>query len=233
MLPLSFTNAIIKAINRNKLNTNTWSFGGGIGMLILCSNGLSSDALKSEMLKYVAKLTKAALVVTADNEYKENNYHIPRCVEELKQLGLTTDIIDIDNSDPNILLQYDLVEFIGGNPFYLIDSIRRNCAQGILKIISAEKILVGWSASAFVFGPTLDLVNEYTPEMNIVGLTDLSGLNLTDVEVLPHYSRFVSRFNNFEERCVKYEKSHLKSVTRLNDGDGIFIDCDTKIHIRA
>lgn len=58
-------------------------------MLILCSNGLSSDALKSEIRKHVAKFTKAALVVTADNEYKENNYHIPRCVEELGQLGLS------------------------------------------------------------------------------------------------------------------------------------------------
>lgn len=202
-------------------------------MLILCSNGLSSDALKSEMRKHVVKFTKAALVVTADNEYKENNYHIPRCVEELGQLGLSTDIIDIDVSDPNILLQYDLIEFIGGNPFYLIDSIRRNCAQSVLKTISVEKILIGWSAAAFVFGPTLDLVKEYSPEMNIVGLTDLSGLNLTEVEVLPHYSRFVSRFHNFEDRCVKYEKTHFKHVIRLNDGDGLFISGDKTILIRS
>lgn len=202
-------------------------------MLILCSNGLSSDALKSEMRKYVSKFTKAALVVTADNEYKENNYHIPRYVEELGQLGLSADIIDIDYSDPQILLQYDLVEFIGGNPFYLIDSIRRNCAQSVLEKIRDEKILVGWSAATFAFGPTLDLVNEYSPEMNIVGMTDLSGLNLTDIEVLPHYSRFISKFHNFEERCVEYEKTRLKSVIRLNDGDGLFIDCDTKLLIRA
>ena len=202
-------------------------------MLILCSNGLSSDALISEMQKHIVKAAKAAIVVTADNEYKENNYHIPRCAEELGQLGLSADIIDIDISDPHILLQYDLVEFIGGNPFYLVDSIRKNCAQSILKTISVEKILIGWSAAAFVFGPTLDLVNEYSPEMNIVGLTDLSGLNLTDIEVLPHYSRFISRFNNFEERCVKYEKAHLKTVIRLNDGDGLFVNRDKKLLIRA
>ncbi len=202
-------------------------------MLVLCSNGLSSDALKSEMQRYVAKFTKAALVVTADNEYQENNYHIPRCVEELEQLGLSTDIIDIDVSDPHILLQYDVVEFIGGNPFYLINSIRRNGAEGVLKPISIEKILIGWSAAAFVFGPTLDLVNEYSPEMNIVGLTDLSGLSLTEIEVLPHYSRFVSRFHDFEERCVKYEKSNSKHVIRLNDGDGIFINGDNKMLIRV
>lgn len=202
-------------------------------MLILCSNGLSSDALLSEMQKHIAQCTKAAIVVTADNEFKENNYHIPKCVEALNQLGLSADIIDIDVSDPDILLQYDVVEFIGGNPFYLIDSIRRNGAQSILQEICFKKILIGWSAAAFVFGPTLDLVNEYSPEMNIVNLTDLSGLHLTDIEVLPHYSKFISRFCNFEKRCAEYEKRHSKSVIRLNDGDGIFIIDNKRTLIRA
>ncbi len=185
------------------------------------------------MKKYIARPAKAALVITADNEYKEKNYHIPRCLEELEQLGSSVDIIDIDVTDPKILLQYDVVEFIGGNPFYLLDSIKRNNAQNVLEVISLEKILIGWSAAAFVFCSTLDLVNEYTPEMNIVGITDLSGLNLTDVEVLPHYSRFVDKFDNFEERCVNYEKNHSKPVIRLNDGDGLFINHDEKILIRA
>lgn len=202
-------------------------------MLVLCSDGLSSDALKAEMRKYTAECAKAALVVAADNEYKENNYHIPGYVEELGQLGLSADIIDIDVSEPDILLRYDLVEFIGGNPFYLVGSVRKNCAQSILKVISAEKILVGWSAAVFAFGPTLELVNEYSPEMNIAGLTDLSGLGLTDIEVLPHYSRFAGRFHNFEERCAKYEKNRLKQIIRLNDGDGLFISCDTEVLVRA
>ncbi|MCM1263025.1 MAG: Type 1 glutamine amidotransferase-like domain-containing protein [Butyrivibrio sp.] len=127
-------------------------------MLLLCSNGLSSKNLLKAMSKRVKNCKTAALVVTADNEYKENNYHVDRC------------------------------------------------------------------AAAFVFGPTLELVNMYSADMNFMGLTDLSGLNLTNIEVLPHYEKFLKRFDAFEEKCRIYEKEHSVEVIRLNDGDGVLID---------
>ena len=166
----------------------------------------------------------AALVVTADNEYKENNYHVPRCVRELQALNLNVDVFDLDQQPADLLLAYDVVEFIGGNPYYLLNSIRKNNAIEVLKTIASTKILIGWSAAAFVFGPTLELVNCYSPEMNFLGLTDLRGLSLTDVQVLPHYSKFLSKFEKFEEKCCIYEKEHNAKVVRINDGDGVFID---------
>ena len=171
----------------------------------------------------------AALVVTADNEYKENNYHVPRCVSELQVLNLNVDIFDLDKQPADLLLNYDVVEFIGGNPYYLLQTIRKNNSIEILRNIATTKILIGWSAAAFVFGPTLELVNYYSPEMNFLGLTDLSGLSLTDVQVLPHYSKFLSRFERFEEKCCVYEKEHNVNVIRINDGDGVFIDGEVHI----
>lgn len=192
-------------------------------MLILCSNGLSSDNLLNEFSKYASGLSEAALVVTADNEYKENNYHVERCKAELMKAGLKPEIIDIDKDSPEVLLRYDVVEFIGGNPYYLLDAIRREKALNVLTDIAENKILIGWSAAAFVFGPTLELINIYSPELNFLGLTDLTALGLTDTEVLPHYGKFINRFERFEERCAEYEQSKGINVVRLNDGDGIFI----------
>ena len=166
----------------------------------------------------------AALVVTADNEYKENNYHVPRCVSELHALNLNVDIFDLDKQPADLLLNYDVVEFIGGNPYYLLQTIRKNNSMEILRNIATTKILIGWSAAAFVFGPTLELVNCYSPEMNFMGLTDLSALSLTNIQVLPHYSKFLTRFEQFEEKCRAYEKQRNVNVIRINDGDGLFID---------
>ena len=195
-----------------------------IKMLILCSNGLSSDMLLSQLSSKVVDCKTAALVVTADNEYKENNYHVPRCVAELQSLNLNVDIFDLDKQPADLLLNYDVVEFIGGNPYYLLHAIQSSNSIDILRTIAETKILIGWSAAAFVFGPTLELVNCYSPEMNFLELTDLSGLSLTDVQVLPHYSRFLSRFEKFEEKCCIYEEGHGVKVIRINDGDGVFID---------
>lgn len=198
-------------------------------MLVLCSNGLSSEILSTHIKNKIVDCKTAVLVVTADNEYKENNYHVPRCILELEALNLKVDVFDLDKQPADLLLNYDVVEFMGGNPYYLLNSIREHNAIEVLREIATNKILIGWSASAFVFGPTLELVNCYSPEMNFLGLTDLSGLSLTNIQVLPHYSRFLTMFERFEEKCCNYEKEHNVNVIRLNDGDGVLIDSDIYI----
>lgn len=198
-------------------------------MLVLCSNGLSSEKLLAQLKEKIKGCKTAALVVTADNEYKENNYHVARCVSELQALNLHVDIFDLDHQSAALLLNYDVVEFIGGNPYYLLHSIREHNAADVLRKIATDKILIGWSAAAFVFGPTLELVNRYSPEMNFLGLTDLSGLVITNIQVLPHYSKFLTRFERFEETCCIYEKEHDVHVIRLNDGDGVFINGEVHI----
>ena len=194
-------------------------------MLILCSDGLSSHSLQEKASVFTKNCKTAALVVTADNIYKERNYHVPRCVQELERLGLSVDLFDLDAQPAEQLRQYDVVEFIGGNPYYVLHSIRKTNCVDVLRYLASEKILIGWSAAAFVFGPTLALVDKYTPEMNETGLMDLSGVALTDQIVLPHYSKFCRKYHHFEAICQIFEEDHHAHVIRLNDGEGIFIDC--------
>ena len=195
-------------------------------MLVLCSNGLTSDVLLQTVKEKAKYAQNAALVVTADNEYKEQNYHVSRCLGELESIGLKVDLFDLDISSAEKLLDYEVVEFIGGNPFYLLKSITDHNAADVLKQLADEKILIGWSAAAFVFGPSLKLVNQYSPEMNLWEIKDLSGLRLTETEVLPHYSKFLTRFEGFEEKCAEYEKKHAVEVIRLNDGEGVVIESE-------
>ena len=92
-------------------------------MLLLCSNGLTSDKL----INYVKQQNgwTSAVVVTANPEYKKNNYHISRSVEELKQCGLSLDLFDIDFQSVNKLLDYDVVMFIGGNPLLFTSNVKK------------------------------------------------------------------------------------------------------------
>lgn len=192
-------------------------------VLLLCSNGLTSVPLKN-LFESKSNNRRAALVVTADNEYKDKNYHVPRCKEELKSLGFEVSLFDVDLQPVEELLEYDTVEFIGGNPYYLLKSLREHKAKDILSIISKEKILIGWSAGALVLGPTIAIIEQYSPEMNEWEINDFTGMCLTDVQVLPHYNKFLKRYNNFEERCCEYEKNNQCTVIRINDGEGVLID---------
>ncbi len=198
-------------------------------MLMLCSNGLTSEKLLSEAKKYMASAKSAAIVVTADNEYKENNYHVPRVTETLTQFGLTTECFDLDKQAPELLFDYDVVEFIGGNPYYLLDVLRKTNSKPVLSELAKNKILIAWSAGAIVMGNSLELIDMYTPEMNFMNLADLSGMRIADVDILPHYSKFLRRFDRFEEKCKEYEQKYNTNVIRLNDGDGIVIEYGTMI----
>lgn len=192
-------------------------------MIILTSNGLSSDKLLNSLQNHI-KPGKAALVVTADNEYKEKNYHVERLTKELQTLGLSVECFDYDNQSPSELMSYDVVEMIGGNPYYLLNSIRKNNFTHTLDHFAKNKCIIGCSAGALVLTPTLNLIDIYSPEMNIVDLKDLSACNLTDTQILPHYSKFTKRYDNFEKRCLEYERANNCTVVRLNDGEGIIVE---------
>ncbi|MBR3592006.1 MAG: Type 1 glutamine amidotransferase-like domain-containing protein [Clostridia bacterium] len=193
-------------------------------MIALLSNGITSEALRNALREYIAPLSSAAVVVTADNEYKDRNYHVPRVIDELKYYGLSVDIFDLDTQDATELLKYDVVEFIGGNPYYLLNSIRVHNASAVIKQLAEKKVLLGWSAGALVFTPSIEIVDKLTPEMNIVNLDNLKGLSLTNTHIIPHYNKFLKLFDKLEDICQAYEQEHNCSIVRLDDGDGIIID---------
>lgn len=193
-------------------------------MIALLSNGITSEVLRNALSKYISPLSSATVVVTADNEYKEQNYHVPRVIKELTEYGLSVDTFDLDTQDASELLKYDVVEFIGGNPYYLLNSIYVHNASAVIKQLAEERVLLGWSAGAMVFTPSIEIVEKLTPEINIVPLDDLEGLCLTNTHLIPHYNKFLKRFDKLEDICKAYEQDHNCSVVRLNDGDGIIID---------
>ena len=100
-------------------------------------------------------------------------------INELKEFGLSVDTFDLDTQNATELLKYDVVEFIGGNLYYLLNLIRIHNASAAIKQLAENKVLLGWSAGAMVFTPSIEIVNKLTPEINIVSLDDLKGLCLT------------------------------------------------------
>lgn len=201
-------------------------------MLVLSSNGLSSRAL-TDAVRASINGTKAALVVTADNVYKERNYHVARLAAELRSLGLRVDIFDLDREHPSRLDGYNVIEMMGGNPFYLLHSIRTRGFSDVLERFAQERCIIGCSAGSFVMTRSLELVNIYTPEMNTVGLRSLEALALTQLEVLPHYSRFIRKIPEFESKCREYEDRNGRAVIRLNDGDAVLVSGEESAVVRA
>ncbi len=193
-------------------------------MVILTSNGLSSQQLIDETKKYIKNDMKTAAMITTASEYKEKDHNVPRLTSELEALGLLVEYFDIDNKPAALLINYDVILILGGNPFYLLKRFREENCKQIFEEIKDHKLIIGISAGTFVLQDSINLVAQYSPEMNQgINLTDLKGLGLVNIEVLPHYSRYLSRFERFEERAQEYELAYRCKIVRLNDGQGIFV----------
>ena len=192
-------------------------------MIVLTSNGIANKKLQKYLSNVIIKnnFKKAILVVTADNEYKEKNWNVSRLRAELESLDLEVSFFDFDTDHPDDLFKADVIEFNGGNPYYLIDRIRKaNISKKIESFID-EKIFIGISAVSLVFQSDLRLINELTPEMNFLELTNLDCLNLVPIEILPHYNKLPHRFQNLEKLILKHEARTEKSIIRLHDNEAI------------
>jgi dipeptidase E len=202
--------------------------------IILTSSGLSSQpVIETYTQLFETGFKKAAIIVTADPEYREKNWHAVSTKDELDHIGFQTTFFDIEYSSPNGLFDFDVLFFNGGNPFYLLNQIRKTHADSVLRELLANgKIISGSSAGSMVLGETIVLINEFDPQMNReIGLTDLSGVGLTNHNICPHYSKYVNRYDHFEERICLVEQSHHIIVTRINDGEAIVIDHGKTIKI--
>lgn len=60
----------------------------------------------------------------------------------------------------------------------------------------------------------------------VVNLTDFSGFCFSSIELLPHYSRFITKFERFEERVKEYEIANNCEVIRIDDGQGVIVNSD-------
>ena len=196
--------------------------------IILTSNGISSKDIvaKYEDLFVRFGFKKAAIIVTADPEYREKNWTAVHTKTEFDRIGFVSDFFDIEFSSPDLLVNYDILFFIGGNPFYLLNQIRKTHTDVILhELLSKGKVISGLSAGSMVLGDTIVLINEFEPIWNKdIGLTDLRGVGLITVNLCPHYSKHIARYDHFEERIQSVERAFNIKITRINDGEAIIIE---------
>ncbi|MGN1250119.1 MAG: Type 1 glutamine amidotransferase-like domain-containing protein [Candidatus Spyradocola sp.] len=192
-------------------------------MLILTSNGLTSQHLLDRATPHLSG-KRCALVTTASLGFKQNDKNVPRHAKALQTCGASQiALFDFDEQPPEALAAYEAALLIGGNPYYLLLSIRRNGFTQPLRRLAEKGTLIGVSAGALVLTPSIAVIDVFTPEINeAVGLTDKTGLSLCDCEILPHYSKFVTRFDLFEERAQEYEQQNNVTLHRLSDGEALF-----------
>lgn len=168
--------------------------------LLLTSNGLQGKIkdIFPTLLGKPAKENSVAFVTTAAYEGEDDpSGWLNKYRQQLLDQGITN-VEDVDLRDKpseeleKILATKDIVYVNGGNTLLLLYWVRKSGFDRVLqKFLADGKLYIGVSAGSVICCPTIetalyDLGGEYTPDKNIIGLTDFTGLSLVPFLISPH-----------------------------------------------
>jgi len=160
--------------------------------LLLSSAGLTNQNITNQFLQIINKPVsqiKIIFIPTASRSKEELEY-VDKSKKELLNLGITENNIKTLNLENSVSFQdiknFDVLYVCGGNTFYLLKKVRETgFDKVIIKFVKTGKLYFGISAGSILACPNIDIASPF--DKNDSNLTDLTGLNLTDVIISPHY----------------------------------------------
>jgi len=188
--------------------------------LLLTSDGLSTEKIRKEFLKLVGKPAiniKVLYIPTAAN-VSENKSYVEIDKKNIFSVGISENNFiefDLDNLGRNANFdEIDAIFIEGGNTYYLLKRVRETGFDKVLiKLLNRGAVYVGISAGSILAGPDISI----SQKENQFGLTDFTGLNLTNRAISPHFQKKERGIiNSFEER------TNHKALP-LNDGQALLI----------
>ena len=190
--------------------------------LLLTSTGLANKNIANQFLQIIDKPVsqiKIIFVPTASKSKEELKY-VQESKKELLDLGIFENNIKTINLDKPTSFQevenFDVIYVCGGNTFYLLKKVRETgFDKVIIEFVKTDKLYFGVSAGSILVCPTIDIANPF--DENDVNLTDLTGLNLTNVIVSPHY-------NDKEKTIINdFKKKSQYEVVPLTDEQALLV----------
>jgi dipeptidase E len=186
--------------------------------LILTSTGFENPNLSKKFLKLVKKSPSEIkiLFIPIAARTKEELKYVKESKQELLNLGIKKIIELKEKIDYSKIKDFDAVYICGGNTFYLLNKFRKLGFDKLIKrFVKNGKVFVGVSAGSIIAGPNIEIASPF--DKNKVNLKNLTGLNLIDVVVSPHYCKK-------EERIIEnFKKKSKYKVIPLTDKQALLV----------
>lgn len=197
--------------------------------LLLTSTGLANQNITNQFLQIIDKQVSQIKIIFVPSALRseEELKYVQESRNELLDLGILENNIKTLNLEKPVSFKevenFDAIYVCGGNTFYLLKKVRETgFDKVIIEFAKTDKLYFGVSAGSILVCPNIAIASPF--DENDVNLTDLTGLNLTDVIVSPHYKD--------EEKTIidDFRKKSQYKVVPLTDEQGLLvIDGETKI----
>ena len=192
--------------------------------IILTSNGFNNNGKRSKKIeKLFEEISKGKRVLLIGNAAKTTNINSRKDVKDnFEKIGARqVDLLDIDESNLEKILEYDVIYVLGGDPGELIElNNTSNFKEYIIEFLK-KGIYIGESAGSIIMGEDCKWVYDIkkgTKSKYDKVFKTYKGLSLTTFRIYPHYDE---ADEELKEKIEKYEKENNIQITKLNNGEFI------------
>jgi dipeptidase E len=156
------------------------------------------------------------IITTACRDLKHRHHHEVKTREILISVGFSkVDYIDIEFDDPEKLKAYPIICIFGGNPFILLDQIKKTKTDHLLiELRAVGHFIVGHSSGAAILGKTIIHANLLHPEWNDINLREFEAIGLLEDLILPHSNRY----SEMQQKLQDIELKENIKFKKIEDG---------------
>lgn len=147
---------------------------------------------------------------------------------EAQNHGYKLEYIDLESEDTSrnveILNSANVLFVTGGNTFVLINLLRKTGLDKYVKEFASKKdnVYVGFSAGAIILSPTIQVAGyewHWGRDDNFLQLTDLSGLNVVNFDIVAHFDKSIDA-----ENLERYKASVNVEVKAITDDEFLILN---------
>lgn len=168
-------------------------------------------------------VNKTIAYMPSDGENMKEKY-INEWRDYSKQFN--ADFLLINNSvkseeESQKLLKANILVISGGNTFVLLNNLRKTGLDKAIKEFTKKDsfVIAGMSAGALVLTPSIQISKLIGSSQNTVNINDLTGLEIVDFEIFPHFSE-----EKYDYILREYRKTSKNEVKTISDDEYIPID---------
>lgn len=168
-------------------------------------------------IAYIMDAKRPRLLVEKDYVFKDKL--------AFEAAGLNVKIVDLESTESTkleaVFENIDAVYVKGGNSFYLLNAMRKSgFDQLVNKLLDKGVIYIGESAGAYVACPTIEMAHWKHQDRDIVGLDNLTGLNIIPFLVSVHYTDGLKTVLEPYIKACKYDVKLIRNDEVVLSEDG-------------
>jgi len=172
-----------------------------------------AEELVSILPKSPRELT-VAFISTAADVY-EDKWFVEKDRKKLVEMGFKIIDLSLKNQTKgalrDVLNTIQIIFVAGGNTFYLLEQARKSgFTELVPELVDKGVIYIGSSAGSYLACPTIEVATWKHQDRNIVGLKDLTALNLVPFLLSVHYK---PEYKGVIEENVTKTKYPVKILT--------------------